>query len=62
MPFCPKTFKPCIDDLCGAGGCFLLGGMPTLEQCSNCGELFSRDGEVDCGCEPDCFEDDPLEE
>jgi hypothetical protein len=53
---CPKTFKVCCDDICNSGSCLGLGGMPTLEKCDHCGHLFSRDGDIECDCPPDCPE------
>lgn len=61
--FCPKTFKPCIDDLCrGGAGCFLLGGEPLYEYCPGCKNLVSSEDREDCTCEPDEFEWDECDE
>lgn len=53
---CPKTFKPCIDDICYAGGCMLLQGEPMLERCPGCGAIVSSDEIVGETCS-ECPED-----
>ena len=44
MAICPKNFRPCIDDLCYAGDCLALPGVPPLTHCGGCGELVGLDG------------------
>ena len=45
--WCPKTMMPCCDDLC-VSGCLQLDGVPLLERCRECGQLYGED--LDCVC------------
>lgn len=45
---CPKTNKPCCDDLCHGSGCLEMDGYPMLKICDRCGGTI--DEEIhDCG-------------
>ena len=57
---CPKDMRPCCDDLCYGGGCLAMDGAPMLYRCDGCGAWISDDDMIDCQCEPEYFEDDPV--
>ena len=44
---CPKTLKPCCDDLCYGSGC-LATGSEMIPTCGKCGGPMMTDD-----CEPD---------
>lgn len=54
--YCPKDFKPCIDDLCRGGGCLEMGGAQMYEKCIGCGAFISDDDHDACTCEEDDYE------
>ena len=57
---CPKDMQPCCDDLCYGGGCLMMDGAPMLHKCLGCNAWISDDDTMDCVCEPEYFEDDPV--
>lgn len=60
MSICPKTMKPCIDDLCRGSGCLEMNGYPMLKVCVVC-KGFIDDEISDCGtCT--CDDDDSLDD
>lgn len=54
MPYCPRDNKPCNDDFCQTGTCFLSGDIEVLKWCWKCKQLYSSD--IPCDCDP--YEDD----
>lgn len=44
---CPKTLKPCCDDICHGSGCLATGSemIPTCGKCG--GPMMTDDGEPD---------------
>jgi hypothetical protein len=59
MPICPKDFKPCMDDLCYAGNCILMG-IATLSKCSRCGQIVGED--IECDCPPEGGDEDDWDD
>jgi hypothetical protein len=58
---CPKTLKPCCDDLCHGSGCLATGSemIPTCSQCG--GPMMTDDGEPDNSgllCDKCAYSDD----
>lgn len=51
MSYCPKDFRPCIDDLCYGGGCIEMDGAPMYNKCAGCGKFVSDDDHDNCICD-----------
>ncbi len=50
---CPHDFKACPDDLCRGSGTCAVNGRDLLERCASCGQVYSRDYNIDCACDSD---------
>ena len=56
--WCPVDLHGCVDDLCYAGTCILLPGVPMLERCMGCG-AWIQDGLAGY-CDECLMEDEAL--